>query len=182
MAGRPLPIGRILVLISVIAWVETRAMLRLERLRQLKNPKTPSGIKSATFRLVAWLRKITKTSGRVLFRPDLSRPSHEYGFSALSPCHGPYCGERCLCYAEVCLKLKNIQVHMVITISCTHLCAGWALFHTFSPYFYLNGTVLTRDTKVRSEKGNVCVYWNRQWWKAFVFCYYSYGSVTSEPG
>jgi hypothetical protein len=40
----------ILVLISFTAWVDSRAMVRLEELGQLKNP-LKSGIKSATFRL-----------------------------------------------------------------------------------------------------------------------------------
>jgi hypothetical protein len=49
-AGRPLPPGRFLVLISVR--VDPRAIVRLEGLGQLKNPMT-SGFEPATFRLVA---------------------------------------------------------------------------------------------------------------------------------
>jgi hypothetical protein len=39
-AGRPLPPGRFLVLISVRGGVDTRAIVRLEGLGQLKNPMT----------------------------------------------------------------------------------------------------------------------------------------------
>jgi hypothetical protein len=53
-AGRPLPPGRLLVLISVRGWVEPRDTVRLEGSGQLKNPMTSSGIEPATFRLVAY--------------------------------------------------------------------------------------------------------------------------------
>jgi hypothetical protein len=52
-AGRPLPSGRFLVLISVRGLVEPKAIVRLEGLGQLKNIMASSGIESATFRLVA---------------------------------------------------------------------------------------------------------------------------------
>jgi hypothetical protein len=52
-AGRPLPPGRILVLISVRGWVDRRAIVWLEGLVELKNLMTSSGIETATFRLVA---------------------------------------------------------------------------------------------------------------------------------
>ena len=42
-----------LAFISVRVWVDTRAMVRPEILRQWKTPITPSGIEPATFRLVS---------------------------------------------------------------------------------------------------------------------------------
>jgi hypothetical protein len=53
-AGRPLPPGTFLVLISVRGWVDHRTILRLEGLGQFKNPVTSSGNEPATFRFVAW--------------------------------------------------------------------------------------------------------------------------------
>jgi hypothetical protein len=50
-AGRPLPPGRFLVLISVRGLVDPRAIVRLEGLDRLKNPVT-SEIEPATFRLI----------------------------------------------------------------------------------------------------------------------------------
>jgi hypothetical protein len=54
-AGRPLPPGRFLVLISVRGRADPRAIVRLEGLGQLKksNEMTSPGIELATFRLVA---------------------------------------------------------------------------------------------------------------------------------
>jgi hypothetical protein len=52
-AGRSLPPGRSLVLISVRGWVDPSAIVRLEGLGQLKNPITSLGNEPATFRLVA---------------------------------------------------------------------------------------------------------------------------------
>jgi hypothetical protein len=52
-AGRPLPPGGFLELISVRGWVDPRAILGLEGLGQLKNPMTSSGIEPVTFRLVS---------------------------------------------------------------------------------------------------------------------------------
>jgi hypothetical protein len=52
-AGRPLPPGRIPVLISVRGLVDPRSIVWLERIGQLINPIVLSGIEPATFRLVA---------------------------------------------------------------------------------------------------------------------------------
>jgi hypothetical protein len=52
-AGRFLPPGRFLVLISVRGWDDPRVILRLEGLGQLKNPMISLGIEPATFGLVA---------------------------------------------------------------------------------------------------------------------------------
>jgi hypothetical protein len=52
-AGRPLPPGRFLVLISDRSLVDPRAIVRLEGLGKLKNPVTSLGIKPVTFWLVA---------------------------------------------------------------------------------------------------------------------------------
>jgi hypothetical protein len=51
-AGRPLPSGRFIMLISVRDSVDPGAMVQLEGLEQLKNT-TSSRIEPATFRLVA---------------------------------------------------------------------------------------------------------------------------------
>jgi hypothetical protein len=48
-AGRPLPPGRFVALISVRGLVDRRAILRLEGLGQLKSPVTSSGIERVTF-------------------------------------------------------------------------------------------------------------------------------------
>jgi hypothetical protein len=53
-AGRPLPPGTLLVLISLRGGVDPRAIVRLEGLGQLKkSPMTSSRIEPATFWLVA---------------------------------------------------------------------------------------------------------------------------------
>jgi hypothetical protein len=49
-AGRILPPGRFLVLISVRGWVDRRAMVRLEGLGKLKNKSTPSGTRTGDLR------------------------------------------------------------------------------------------------------------------------------------
>jgi hypothetical protein len=46
------PPGRFLVLISVTAWVDPRAIVQLEGLDQLKNPMASSGIEPMTFQLI----------------------------------------------------------------------------------------------------------------------------------
>jgi hypothetical protein len=50
--SRPLHPGIFLVLTSVRGWVDPKAIGQLERLGQLKNPMTSSGIKPVTFWLV----------------------------------------------------------------------------------------------------------------------------------
>jgi hypothetical protein len=52
-AGRPLPPGRFLILISVRGCVDPKVIVRLEESGQLKNPMTSSEIELTTFRLVA---------------------------------------------------------------------------------------------------------------------------------
>jgi hypothetical protein len=52
-AGRPLPPGIFLVLISVRGCVDPRARVRLEGLGKLKSAMTSSGIELVTFRFVA---------------------------------------------------------------------------------------------------------------------------------
>jgi hypothetical protein len=52
-AGRPLPPGRFLALISVRGWVDPRAIMWLQGLGQSKYPMTSSVTEPATFRLVA---------------------------------------------------------------------------------------------------------------------------------
>jgi hypothetical protein len=52
-AGRHLPPGRSLVLISLRGWVDPGTIVRLEGLGKLKNPVT-SGIEPSTLRLVTW--------------------------------------------------------------------------------------------------------------------------------
>jgi hypothetical protein len=51
--GRRLLPGRSLVLISVRGWVDTKAIVWLEGLGELKNPMTSSVIEPATFQLVS---------------------------------------------------------------------------------------------------------------------------------
>jgi hypothetical protein len=48
-AGRPLPQGRFLVLISARDWVDSKATVWLEGLDKLKIPRTSPGIETATF-------------------------------------------------------------------------------------------------------------------------------------
>jgi hypothetical protein len=54
-AGHPLPplSGRFLVLILLEVELTPRTIVQLDGLGQLKNPVAPTGIETATFRLVA---------------------------------------------------------------------------------------------------------------------------------
>jgi hypothetical protein len=51
--GRPLPSGRLLVLVFIRGLVDPRTTVRLEGLGQLQIAMTSSGIEPATFQLVA---------------------------------------------------------------------------------------------------------------------------------
>jgi hypothetical protein len=57
-AGRTLPPGRFLVLISVRGWVDPRAVVRLEGLGKLKKKSASSELEPATFRLVECLNQL----------------------------------------------------------------------------------------------------------------------------
>jgi hypothetical protein len=63
--GRSLPLGRSLVLVSVKGH-RARAIVRLERLGQVKNPVTSSGIESATG--VKWYDINVKLTGKDMER------------------------------------------------------------------------------------------------------------------
>jgi hypothetical protein len=86
-AGRSLPPGRFLVLISVRGWVDPRSIVRLEGLAQLSNPVT-SEIESVTFRLVAKCLNqlhyrvppsLTTTGGVTMLPVILSTPRQQGG-------------------------------------------------------------------------------------------------------
>jgi hypothetical protein len=51
-AGRPLPSGEFLILISVAGYVDLRVIVRLQGLGEMKNPVISSGIEPVTFRFV----------------------------------------------------------------------------------------------------------------------------------
>lgn len=51
--GRPLPRERFLLVFSIRSWVNQRAKIWLEGLRQLKNKTTSSGMEPQTFSIVA---------------------------------------------------------------------------------------------------------------------------------
>jgi hypothetical protein len=70
-AFRPLLPGRFLALISARSRVDPRAVMRLERLNQLKNLITSTGIELATYRLIAeCLYQIVRYSHKMIFPDD----------------------------------------------------------------------------------------------------------------
>jgi hypothetical protein len=71
-AGSTLPPGRFLVLISVIGSVDPTA--RLEGLIQLKNSMTSSGIKPATFMLVAVPQSTTLPRSPIIYENTMQIP------------------------------------------------------------------------------------------------------------
>jgi hypothetical protein len=64
--GCPLPQGIFLILISVRGSVDPRAIVRMERWGQLKNPMTSSGIETTTFQLVALVSFFESLGKRIL--------------------------------------------------------------------------------------------------------------------
>jgi hypothetical protein len=57
-ADRPLPPGWYVLLISVIAWVDSKDIVLLDGLGQLKDPMTSSEIEPAIFQLVNYFLEI----------------------------------------------------------------------------------------------------------------------------
>jgi hypothetical protein len=70
--GRPLPPGSFLVLIYVRGWVELWAIVRLDILRELRNPTTSSGMKPATFRLILRTNYLHRTHSFLRSRQSFS--------------------------------------------------------------------------------------------------------------
>jgi hypothetical protein len=78
-AGLLYPPGKFLLLISVRGRVDPRAIVRLERLGQLKNSVTSSELEPATFRLVAW--RLNQLRYRVPY--SLVKVKHYQGYLLL---------------------------------------------------------------------------------------------------
>jgi hypothetical protein len=67
-AGRPLPSGKFLVLISVGGWVDPRTIVRLVVLHNLKIPMTSSGIEPSTFWITMKKHNVSETGSVYVLR------------------------------------------------------------------------------------------------------------------
>jgi hypothetical protein len=83
-AGRPLPPGRFLVLISVRGWVGPRTIVRPEELGQLRNPMTSSGIEARDLPACSIVPQPT-TLPRAPYKMERAWGNYEYIFWVWKP-------------------------------------------------------------------------------------------------